>query len=155
MPFKYVRLGASRLSRGFSLIELLIVVVILSILAAVVIVQLHASAQDAARNATLRDLATIRRVLDWYRVKHNGSMPLVAEGDATWGGMMGRDYLTTAPVNTWIDSGGDRAAGVGRGLILRDTPDSDFHQYYGWVVDVAGGRVWAAGFDGADNPLPR
>jgi prepilin-type N-terminal cleavage/methylation domain-containing protein len=145
----------SRTRCGFSLIEMLIVVVILSILAAVVIVQLAASAQDAAKNATLRDLATIRRVLDWYRIKHNGDMPIVTEGSATWGGLIGRDYLTTTPQNMWVDSGGERGTGVGRGIILRDAPDSSFHQTYGWVVDMTGGQVWAAGFDGADNPLPR
>jgi hypothetical protein len=68
---------------------------------------------------------------------------------------MGREYLTTTPLNTWVDSGGERDASVGRGIMLRDTPDSSFHQTYGWVVDLAGARVWAAGFDGADNPLPR
>jgi type II secretion system protein G len=73
---------ARRSKRAFTLIEILIVVVILGILAAIVIPQFTNASQDAQVSAVKSQLQTIRSQIELYRVK-NGSAGLEAlDGDA-------------------------------------------------------------------------
>lgn len=70
----------ARRKRGFTLIEILIVVVILGILAAIVIPQFTNASQDAQVSAVKSQLQTIRSQIELYRVK-NGSANLEASAD--------------------------------------------------------------------------
>ena len=65
-------LGPSR--SGFSLIELVIVVVIIGIISAIAIPRMSSSAENAARNAVISDQAALQRALDLYEVEHEGVM---------------------------------------------------------------------------------
>ncbi|MCK4659101.1 MAG: type II secretion system protein [Phycisphaerae bacterium] len=69
---------SSRTSRGFTLIEVLIVVVILGILAAVVVPQFSDASSDAKLDALQSNLNTIRSQLQLYKMQHNGSWPALA-----------------------------------------------------------------------------
>ncbi|NIR30994.1 MAG: type II secretion system protein [Gammaproteobacteria bacterium] len=61
--------------RGFTLVELLIVVIILAILAAIVVPQFGASTEDA-RVATLKtDLAQLRDAIEIYYHQHDNNYP--------------------------------------------------------------------------------
>jgi prepilin-type N-terminal cleavage/methylation domain-containing protein len=70
-----------RSSAGFSLVELLIVVIILSILAAIVIPQFTSTTQDARQAAAETTLASLRSAIDLYFQQH-GEYPS-ALGDGT------------------------------------------------------------------------
>jgi general secretion pathway protein G len=70
----------ARRQRGFTLIEILIVVVILGILAAIVIPQFTNASQDAQVSAVKSQLQTIRSQIELYRIK-NGSAGLVDTAD--------------------------------------------------------------------------
>lgn len=59
---------------GFTLVELLIVVIILAILAAIVVPQFSNSTQDAKVSALDNTLANVRSAIDLYRQQH-GSYP--------------------------------------------------------------------------------
>src|SRR3972149_5345617 len=61
--------------KGFTLVELLVVVIILAILAAVVIPQLRSSSQDAKLSALDSDLSTARSAIELYYHQHNSSYP--------------------------------------------------------------------------------
>ncbi len=76
----HLRTNARR-QRGFTLIEILIVVVILGILAAIVIPQFTNASQDAQVSAVKSQLQTIRSQIELYRVK-NGSGNLTGASDA-------------------------------------------------------------------------
>lgn len=72
----------NNVKRGFTLIEILIVVVILGILAAIIIPQ-FASAQSAARATAMRSqLGTVRSQIAAWQVQNHGKVPGGVAGTA-------------------------------------------------------------------------
>jgi general secretion pathway protein G len=61
--------------RGFTLVEILIVVVILGILAAIVIPQFTQASTEAKQNSLCSDLQTLRSQIELYKVQHNDTPP--------------------------------------------------------------------------------
>jgi len=59
-----------KVSSGFTLVELLIVVIILAILAAIIIPQFTSATQDAQQSAYDTNIANIRSAIDLYRQQH-------------------------------------------------------------------------------------
>jgi len=117
----------TRKAQGFTLVEILIVVVILGILAAIVIPQFTSASESAKASSLVSQLQTIRSQLELYQVQHNGNYPDAmtdgADGaDPTWpqmtsrtdqGGTVGTTdgthdygpYLQKFPKNPFVDSG--------------------------------------------------
>lgn len=141
----------NRFRRAFTLVEILIVVVILGILAAIVVPQFNNATGEAAAGTVTSELEKVRRALDVYQARWSNALPPVEEGDGTWGPLVGGhgEYLKSAPANPYV--GGENA----RVVTLASEPDSSFHTNYGWIFDPETGRVWAGGFDADDRPLPR
>ena len=63
------------IQRGFTLVELLIVVIILAILAAIVIPQFSSATVDAQEGALDANLNALRSAIDLYRVQHGNVYP--------------------------------------------------------------------------------
>lgn len=82
------RFGGSFMTsnKGFTLVEILIVVIILGILAAIVIPQFSSASQDARESSLTSDLQTLRSQLELYNIQHNDHYPNVKSADsgATW-----------------------------------------------------------------------
>ena len=134
-----------RRNAGFTLIEILIVVVILGILAAIVIPQ-FTTASDAARASSLvSQLQTIRSQLELYNVQHGGGYPDLADvdGDGTMWDRMREEtdatgaiaagspfgpYLQKAPANPFTSSSDVGALGA---AAVTD----------GWAYDSATGEI--------------
>ncbi|MBC24315.1 MAG: hypothetical protein CMJ32_10425 [Phycisphaerae bacterium] len=90
----------SKAPRGFTLIEILIVVVILGILAAIVIPQFTDAAQDANVSSARSQLQSMRSQIELYRVQNNGQMPGASSGSngaAPWGSMIDDSLIRSAP----------------------------------------------------------
>lgn len=107
--------NALRSRCAFTLVELLIVVIILGILAAIVIPQFSDASGDAKLSAMTRDLAVIRRQIALYRLHHNGSWPLLTSFEAqmttktnpdgsTSGSPALGPYLDEIPANPFTDN---------------------------------------------------
>ncbi|MBL9120662.1 MAG: prepilin-type N-terminal cleavage/methylation domain-containing protein [Phycisphaerae bacterium] len=118
----------ARRQRGFTLIEILIVVVILGILAAIVIPQFTNASQDAQVSAVKSQLQTVRSQIELFRVKNgSGELTGAADADALFTLLTTADddnggfqYLQSAPVlpNAYWDWDWD-------GVTLRVTYNSD------------------------------
>ena len=65
----------SRTNKGFTLVEILIVVVILGILAAIVIPQFSEASTEAKLNSLHSNLQTMRSQLSLYKIQHNDNPP--------------------------------------------------------------------------------
>jgi general secretion pathway protein G len=136
---------------AFTLIEILIVVIILGILAAIVVPQFASATSEASRSATFDQLGKLRRAIAVYYFKNGGVYPDVTAGDGTWGSMLGSSgqYLREPPANQWV--GGPNA----KVISLGNAADAAFDTSHGWIFDPVTGDVWAAGFDAQDQPYPR
>lgn len=75
--------GSTRSQHGFTLVELLIVVIILAILAAIIVPQFSAATDDAKQSAYDTNIANIRSAVDLYRQQHSGYPGAVASSGAT------------------------------------------------------------------------
>ncbi len=73
-----ISLRSSRSQDGFTLVELLIVVIILAILAAIIVPQFSAATDDANQAAYDTNIANIRAAIDLYRQQHNAYPGAVA-----------------------------------------------------------------------------
>ncbi|MBX3374404.1 MAG: prepilin-type N-terminal cleavage/methylation domain-containing protein [Phycisphaeraceae bacterium] len=83
-------------NRAFTLIEILIVVVILGILAAIVIPQFTSASEDAQASSVQSQLQTVRGQVELFRVQ-NGSYPdFNANG---WDQLVNGNYLMAEPRN--------------------------------------------------------
>ncbi|MEM6459761.1 MAG: prepilin-type N-terminal cleavage/methylation domain-containing protein [Planctomycetota bacterium] len=72
-------------AQGFTLVEILIVVVILGILAAIVIPQFTSASESAKASSLVTQLQTLRSQLELWQIQHNGNYPtLDGTGDAKW-----------------------------------------------------------------------
>lgn len=136
---------------AFTLVEILIVVVLLGILAAIIVPMFNKSTNEARAQTTYNELEKIRRHIEVFQARNSGAFPTVEEDNGTWGEIVGpqSEYLKSAPVNAWV-------GGVNSKVIhFANTPDAEFQTDYGWIYDNATGSIWAGSFDANDQPLPR
>jgi general secretion pathway protein G len=68
----------NRVSKAFTLVEILIVVVILGILAAIVIPQFTNASEEAQVGNCKSQLQTLRSQVELFRVRNNGQVPVLA-----------------------------------------------------------------------------
>lgn len=99
---------------GFTLVEILIIVVILGILAAIVIPQFTEASTEAKTSRLCTDLQTMRSQIELYKIQHNDDLPgaggatfieaMTGQTDVT--GAVGTDYgpyVKKIPTNGFND----------------------------------------------------
>ncbi len=90
--------------KGFTLVEILIVVVILGILAAIVVPQFTNATQDAQAGNIKAQLDTLNNQIELYRARNNAYPDLGGAGwgdSSTAGSMIGDGYIKALPVNPY------------------------------------------------------
>ncbi len=132
---------AGRTRRAFTLIEILIVVVILGILAAIVIPQFTDASQDAMDASVRSTLQTIRSQIELYNIQN----PATPYDDATavgtfWTPLLTGNYLQTEPRNPMQNGSTDVGAGP---------PGAGGGNGWIWFQSVPGAS-WSLGFYAVD-----
>jgi general secretion pathway protein G len=135
-------MSARKRITGFTLVEILIVVVILGILAAIVIPQFTNASQSAKASSLTSQLQTIRSQLELFQLQHNGTYPSL---DATWA------ILTNK--SSAIETGPTAGSGTNYGPYLQQPPVNPFENSssigaapaagVGWVYSAANGSIKA------------
>ena len=82
--------------KGFTLVEILIVVVILGILAAIVIPQFTNASTSAKDSSVRSDLQMFRSQIELYKLQHNEALPSAAAVGLTLAMTAGTDVLGAA-----------------------------------------------------------
>ena len=107
----------NRKSHGFTLVEILIVVVILGILAAIVIPQFSQASLEARESSLKSDLQAMRSQIELYKIQHIEVLPTVANFDHVMTNVTHADgtdwvsgpaygpYMRKVPVNPFSASG--------------------------------------------------
>ncbi len=124
---------------GFTLVEILIVVVILGILAAIVIPQFTEAGEEARLSSLASDLQTMRGQLELYEIQHNDSYP--AQG--TFEDQMCN--TTDINGNTNTPASKERTGLFVLGPYLQVVPVNPFtnsNTVVGWGAGVAGTDGW-------------
>ncbi|MCH8270126.1 MAG: prepilin-type N-terminal cleavage/methylation domain-containing protein [Planctomycetes bacterium] len=145
----------NQVRKAFTLIEILIVVIILGILAAIVVPQFTSATEEAQISNMQSTLQTIRNQIELYRVRNNGQYPdfLVGLGGG-WGdpnaalaaaqGLRGVDYLRSDPVNprtAFLQAASNWGTLVIAGTVPSATDNA------GFLWDAVLGEMYGARFD--------
>lgn len=90
---------------GFTLVEILIVVVILGILAAIVVPQFTEASGEAKESRLMQDLQSVRSQIELYKLQHSGALP---------GSVTGVDFETA--MTGYTNAAGAEQTGPGTGV---------------------------------------
>jgi prepilin-type N-terminal cleavage/methylation domain-containing protein len=123
-------------NRAFTLIEILIVVVILGILAAIVIPQFTDASDDAMDASVRSQLQTIRSQIELHNVQNPADEydNTTAADNTFWDNLVNRNYLQQAPRNPMQNGSTTVAAAAAVGV--------------GWVWDAANEDISAVNTTG-------
>lgn len=131
-------------AKGFTLVEILIVVVILGILAAIVVPQFTNAANESRVGNVATQVSTIETQLELWAARHNGTYPDLTSAGETWQDLVDDGYFKSIPVNpftgvsavseTDYDFGTDPTVFVVYGRAATD----------GWLYDATTGNIAAA-----------
>jgi prepilin-type N-terminal cleavage/methylation domain-containing protein len=138
----------ARRHQGFTLVEILIVVVIMAVLAATIIPQFTDSAQDAKANTALFNLHTLRSQLEMYKSQHDGIAPstldLLTEKtnragttSASDGALVYGPYIHEVPANPLVDS-----AFASIVAAPAANPPTAAEADAGWLYSASTGEIW-------------
>lgn len=115
----------TRKNKGFTLVEILIVVIILGILAAIVIPQFTNASEDARKSALASDLQSLRSQIELYKIQHHDRGPNIDENGDEDPDAANFVLRLTGTTNNWgeIVAAGTEGA---KGPYMQDFPSNPF-----------------------------
>ena len=129
------------MAKGFTLVEILIVVVILGILAAIVVPQFTNAANEARVGNVATQVSTIENQLELWAARNGGAYPDLATAGETWQDLVDDGFFKEIPSNPFDGGTGITAwdsDGVGDTNVLYDDSLS------GWQYDATLGNIAAS-----------
>jgi general secretion pathway protein G len=141
----------STIRKAFTLVEILIVVVILGILAAIVVPQFTSATQDSQAGNIKSQLGTLQRQIELYQAKNNTYPDFATDG---WGTttaattMIGGKFIKEAPSNPagTLTSAQRKAVGVVTGT-AKGLADN------GWAWNSTDNTIYASFFNEGTGQL--
>ncbi len=135
-----MKLGNRSRRAGFTLVEVLIVVVILGILAATVLPQFSQASKDAKESSVVQNLQMIRHQVSLFKFQHDGKLPAEGTADATaFANQMTQKTMLTGVV--------DAANGNLGPYIIGQLPPNSYNNSR--TVEVKNGVLAAADYNGS------
>ncbi len=134
------------MAKGFTLVEILIVVVILGILAAIVVPQFTNAANEARVGNVRTQTSTLENQVELYAAQNNGTYPpLAVDGD--WDSLITGNYIKDAPKNPFAPAANasDITATAMADAAAADAAAAAADPSDGWLYDASTGFIRAAG----------
>ena len=128
--------------RGFTLVEILIVVVILGILASVVVPQFSNATNEAMAGNIKSQLRSLQNQIDLYISRNNGTHPIMTMAQS-WSLLVSQGYLKAAPINPAQPAGVVGPTTVG----VQSTAGTRGATGWGWVWNSADVAIYASYFN--------
>ncbi|MDD5327659.1 MAG: type II secretion system protein [Phycisphaerae bacterium] len=133
------------MGKSFTLVEILIVVAILGILAAVVLPTLQDHIQQAKESAAKDNLRILRNAIGLYAARHDGVAPGYPNDDPSqtpnrtslFFQLVGEKYINQFPENSFNGYEFPRIKMVGNDDPFPDTPTGN----YGWIYKPAAKEI--------------
>ena len=148
--------------KGFTLIEILIVVIILGILAAIVIPQFTNASKEAKQSALVTMVQSLRSQIALYKLQHNDNLPdlatswnqLVQFTDLAGGTAAAKDathvygpYMQSIPKYPLVAAAD--ASTVAQGAVGSGAAPANCGFVYDYAANAGSGKIW--GVDASGN----
>ena len=141
---------------GFTLIEVLIVVIIMAVLAATIIPQFSASTKDAKESSVKFNMHTLRSQIEMYKVHHLGNYPTTIDGNKSMPQLLlatdvNGNTGTTAPdathpfgpyIDQQLPANPFNNLNTVKAASLGGAKPGTGDNSTGWIYDSATGAVW-------------
>ena len=137
-------------NKAFTLVELIIVVAILGIMAAIVIPSFQGNVAQAKESASKTNLGTMRAQIELYKIHHNGIPPGYSNGGAADEATLVYQFTATSTVAGAISVSTVPADPFLYGPYVKKIPKNPYNNLSN-IADVALATAFSAAADGTSS----